>query len=354
MMAEVKTISSELLRKEKPVRQFKAGTVLKEHVRQVDVPVAAEGQKSTVHEFIGTDNFAVAFYTRQQYEVDAGRDLEPLLYTAIYNTIEDRTLPRSVPVNRLGPAQVVFLQRFEGGEAQFASVGESNFSVPILQYHVGIEYTDDLVEFNELWNLAEVERQVGTAYNALLNNIHFSPILTYSYGSGNQTTGVGVTYDPNTTLPEAYLRTIETAVTHGVDDTTNPRRGPFVIVCSTQNLFTLERAVNVVPQLGITRQSSAIQQVRAIVAYNGWTGMMGKKTYTYSGVSAGKCYLVDVGAQARNFRSYVKYGLRRNSGNADVSRFILEQTIFDTRLGAYADPAAGVEEITLPTVADLA
>lgn len=351
-MAEVKIISKELLAKQLPRRQFKEGTILRDHLKKLQTK-GADGSPVTAHEFIGTDDFAAAFYARQRYEVDAGRDEEPILYDQLYQIIEDRTLPRNVPVNRLGPAGVVFQKIVEGGEVKFATVGESNFSVPIFHYAFGLEYTDDLVEYNEQWSLSDVERQAGTAYNALLNHIHLSPILTYAYGANNQTTGAGVTYDPNITLPEAYLRTIETGITHGVNDTTNPRRGPFIILCSTSNLFTLERAVNVVPQLGITRQSSAIQQVRAIIAYNGWTGTQGLTSTTYAGVTAGKCYLVDVGRQSRNFRSYVKHPLRRQAGESDMSRFILEQTVWDVRFGSYTDAAAGVEEVTLPTVSDL-
>lgn len=348
---DVKIISSELLRKNKPVRQFREGTVLKEHLSKTHID--KDGKRHVAHEFIGTDDFAAAFYQRQQYEVDAGRDLEPILYAQLYRIIEDRTLPRNVPVNRLGPAGVVFQKIEEGGEVKFASVGQSNFSVPIYHYAFGLEYTDDLVEYNELWSLSEVERQAGTAYNALLNHIHFSPILNYAFAAGNQTTGVGGAFGSTTQLPEAYLRTIEKAITHGVDDTTNPRRGPYVILCSTSNLFTLERAVNVVPQQGITRQSSAIQQINGIIAYNGWTGTQGLTSTTYPGVTAGKCYLVDVGRADRNLRSYVKHPLRRQAGDGDVSRFILEQTVWDVRFGTYADVAASTEEITLPTAADL-
>ena len=339
----IQVVASELLRKERPVWAFKEGVNLADHVVAITT-----ADKKTVHEFIGTDDFAAAFYERQEYEVDAGRDEEPLLYQSLYSITEDRNLPRNVPVNRVGPAGVVFEKVEEGGEVKFATVGQSNFSVPIYHYSVGLEYDDDLVEFNELWNLSEVERQAGTAYNALLNNIHLSPILTHTYAAKNQTDGTAITYDTNALLPEKYLRAMEQAIIDAVGEASDPRREPYELVISTANLFTMERALTIVPQQGITLQSSALSRIRRIIAYDGWTGTMGQKTTTYSGVAAGTAYLVDVGQKARNMRSYVKHGLRRTMGNPDVSRFILEQTVWDSRLGTYADIAAGVQEVTLP------
>ena len=309
----------------------------------------ANGAPAVVHEFIGSDNFASAFYERQRYEVDAGRDEEPLIYPAFYNITTDPTLPANVPVYRLGPAGVVFEKIEEGGEVKFATVGQSNFSVPIYQYGFGIKYTKRLVMFNELWSLAEVERQAGTALNALLNHIHINPVLSYAYTAANQTDGTGLTFDTNATLPEKYLRTIEEAITNSVGDTTNPRRGPYALLCSTANLFTAERALTVVPQQGITAQSSAVARITTLAAYDGWTGSRGDKSVTYSGVTNGKAYLIDLGLRNRHFRSYVKQGLQRETGNPDVSRFILEQSVWDTWFGSYTDSAGGVEEITWPT-----
>lgn len=351
-MGNVIVISKELAQKQRPNWAFKQDTLLSNHVHAIQT-VGPDGKPRTVHEFIGTDDFAAAFYERQRYEVDAGRDEEPTLYEPLYNIIEDRTLPRNVPINRIGPAGVVFQQINEGGEVQFVTVGQSNFSVPIYHHAVGLEYSDDLVEYNELWSIPEVERQMGVSYNAKRNHIHLNPFIAYAYGAANQTTGVGVDYDPNITLPEAFLRTIELAITNAIADTTNPRRGPYALLVATGNLFTVERAINVVPQQGITRQSSAIGRIQTVIAYDGWTGEMGGVSTTYGGVTVGKSYLIDLGRKSRNLRSYVKHGLRRQMGNPDVSRFILEQTVWDWRLGMYADIAASTEEITWPTVEDI-
>ena len=38
-----------------------------------------------VYEFIGTDSFGTQWADRQRYEIDAGRDEEPMVYTPIYD-----------------------------------------------------------------------------------------------------------------------------------------------------------------------------------------------------------------------------------------------------------------------------
>lgn len=337
-----------MLMREKPVWSFAPGTDIRKHVRAIQAQ-GKDGKPITVHEFISTDNFGSAFYERQRFEVDAGRDLEPLLYSPFYQILEDSTLPRLVNIDRFGPANVVFSVIQEGGEVKFLTVGGTSFSVPISQYAVGVEYSKALVMFNEMWSLAEVERQVGVAYNALLNHIHLYPIISGTYGANNYTDAAALTFESGATQAEKYHRTIEAAITAAVADGTNPRRGPYGLLVPTGQSFAVERALTSVPQQGFSRQSAAASRISVVVAYDGWTGSRGNLVTTYPGVDAGYAYMVDLGLRSRNFRSYVKQGLQRTSGNPDVSRFILEQTVWDSWLGNYADYPAGVHRIKWPT-----
>ena len=341
-------IERSTLKKEMPVRKFKNQNklVLSEHM---NILPSTNDNGLLAAEFIGAGDFADAFYQRQQYEVDAGRLEEPILYTPLYSIVEDASLPEVIPVNRLGPAEAVFTQIAEGGEVKFITVGESNFSVPIYQWGLGVKYTKKLVMFNQLWQLSEIERELGVSANARLNHIHLNPFLAYAYGAGNQTDGGALTFDSNASLPEKYLRTIEAAITAAVTDTTNPRRGPYVLLIAPGEQFTIERALNTVPQQGFSLQSSAAGRIQSVISYDGWVGSMGGLSTTFSGVTTGKAYLIDVSMKRRNFRSYVKQPLQRTQGNPDVSRFILDQSVYDIWLGTYADIAAATEEITWPS-----
>lgn len=336
----VQIFSKELL--SKPNRQkatFKPGVDLKNFITMSP----ADGGKTMAE--ITAGEFSEAWLTRQRYEVDTGRGEEPVLYTPLYNIINDPNLPRNVSINTLGPGGVVFEEVAEGGEVKFASLSSGERSVRIRHYGVGLEYSKDMVLFNELWNLAIVERAAGKAYNALLNHVHLYPILNYAYAAANQTAADAT----GSTLSDKMLLTFENAVTNATEDNTNHRPGPYVLLASPSDRFKIERALTVVPQEGFTRQSSVIGMIPQIIYYNGWTGTRGAKTTTYPGVTAGKAYLIDVSNRDMDFQSFVKQDLTQERGNPDVSRFILEQVIWDVYFGVYANPLRAVEEITLPT-----
>lgn len=339
-------ISKELIvanQPEKPVWEFAEDFDL----RKVTKP----GKGGVIGEFIGTGDFYSQFHERRRYEVDAGRDSEPILYQSFYDVTEDGSLPKVVSIYRMGPAGVVLEEIKEGGEVKFVTVSQSNINIEMKHYGFGLEYNKDLRIFNMLWNVGIVERQGGIAYNALLNHIHFNPILTHSYGAANQTDGTALTtFATGASMPEKYLRTFEAAITASRTDTSNPRRGPYDLLVSSDNLFTVERALNRVSQQGFDVQSSALGLIQNVIAYDGWTGGRGKKSTSYGGVASTKAYLIHKGNRTEDFRSMFKQTLDMTMGNGDVSRFIEEQMVWDTYFGVYANPAAAVEEITLPLV----
>lgn len=334
----IKIFSRELLSVSKPKRAFKPGFALRDHVREV----SALPNGHRVYEYVGMGDFGAAWQERQRYEVDAGRDEEPILYTPIYDEIRDANLPRNVDINRIGPGGVVFEEVFEGGEVKFASIGSSEATVRIRHWATGLEYSKDLVVFNELWGVPIAERQMGIAHNALLNHLHLSPILTYAYGAANQT----AFNNTGATVQEDYLLTIEDAIVNSMTDAANPRRGPYVILCSAANLFMLEKALTMVPQQGVNLQSRAIDMVRSIIAYDGWTGTRGNLSITYAGVTSGKCYLISLQHRGMDFQSWIKQDLQLEGEERDVSRF-LTQVVWDSYMGVYANPLRAVEEVSL-------
>jgi hypothetical protein len=337
---------SELENGQIPRAQFPDGFDIRQHIR-----VVGEGKQSGA-EFVSTGDFAASFYQRQQYEVEAGRDEEPLIYPTLYSVVTDGSLPRSLTINTLGPAGVVFEEITEGGEVKFASVGEGEKVVTMKHYGVGLEYTEDLFIYNELWRLPNIERGFGVAHNALLNHIHMTPILSHTHKAANKTDGTALTtFKAAAAMPEKYLRAIESAISSASTDKTNPRRGPYILVVSSADVFTVERALNRVPQQGFDLQTSALNRVRAVVEYDGWTGTRGKKQVAYDGVTAGKGYLVDISSRMFDFQSFFKQPLRQQRGDGDLTRFIIEQVVWDTRFGVFADPDRAVHEITWPVAA---
>jgi len=335
----IKIYSKEHLAKQRAKIAFPRDFRLQDQVREIRDPNGGH-----VYEFIGTDTFGAEWNERRRFEVDAGRDEEPVLYTPIYDEIRDASLPENISVFRIGPGGVVLEEIFEGGEVKFASVTSSEVTVRIRHYGVGIEYSKDLVVYNQLWRVPIIERQAGIAYNALLNHVHLSPILNYTYTATNQT-GPNPSGD---TLVEDMMLTVEDAIVAAKTDQTNPRRGPYVLLISSAEMFLVEKALSRVAQQGIARQSSAIDMIRAVIAYDGWTGTRGSKTTTYAGVTAGKAYLISQQYRGVDYQSYMKQDFGLDGQDNDASRFMFQQ-VYDVYLGLFADPGRSVEEITWPT-----
>ncbi len=333
----VNFITKEMLAKRRKQRGYKKGVNLLDHIRESSEPGA-------IAEFIGSGDFNAAFGTRQQYEVEAGRDLEPILYESFYNIVQDSSLPKIVNVNKLGPGGFVLEEIKPGGEVKFGTVGESSYSVRQIGYAVGLEYTKELVMFNEVWNMSIAERAVGIAYNALLNHIHINPILTASYGSANQTAADAT----GSTAMEKIVLTLDNAVSAAMSDTSNPRRGPYDLLIAPADYIRIKNAMNLTIQDGNGERYAGASMIQNVIAYDGWSGTRGKKSTTYAGVTAGKAYLISKQYVDEDFQSWVKQGLEDQMGGPDVSRLIMEQTVWDTWLGTYANPIAAVEEITLP------
>lgn len=334
----MKIYARDLLTKTQPRREFPVGFNLNDHVREIGVQ--ANGHR--IYEFVGTGDFGAAWQERQRYEVNAGRDEEPQLFQSIYNIINDPSLPKNVDINKIGPGGVVFEEVLEGGEVKFASVTSSEATVRIRHYGQGLEYSKDMVVFNELFRVPLVERQVGIAFNALLNHIAFDPILSFAYTAANQT----AFNDTGVTTVEDYLLTIEDAVTNSRTDTANPRRGPYVLLCSSSDLFTIEKALTQEVVQGLATQSQTVRNaIRAVVAYDGWTGTRGNLSTTYAGVPAQTAYLISLQYAASDFQFYMKQDLMQDGTDEDASRF-MTQVIWDTYFGAYANPEGAVEEIS--------
>jgi hypothetical protein len=332
--------SRDLLHKDKPMIPFPAGIRLADHMREV----RKEGDGHHIYEFTGTDSFGPDWYRRQRYEVDAGREEEPTLYGPIFNTVSDASLPKIIDVDTMGPGGVVFEEVFEGGEVKFSHVQQGQFSTSIRHWATGLEYSKDLVLYNETWNIAVIERAMGIAHNALLNHLHFGGILGYTYPAASKTAAVTA----GVTATEDWLLTIEAAITHSKADPVNPRRGPYTLLTNSGTVFNLERTLMRVPQQGVSIQApSALSAIRNIIVYDGWTGRRGLKDVTYPGVPSTKAYLISQQYLGQDFRSFEKQSLQNEGTQTDLSRF-MTQTVWDSYYGVYSNPLRSVEEITWP------
>lgn len=346
-------LSESTLRKDLPKAQFKPGFDFNKFME-----FGHDEQGRPVGEFLSTADISNQFFTRQEYEVEAGRQEVPLLYTGIYDVMVDANLPKTVEINTLGPAGVVFEDFNEGGEVKFASISATDKSISMVHKAVGLEYTEDMFIYNQTWLFPGLERDFGGAWNAVQNHVHLNPILAASYAS-TTTDGTSLTsFRTTEDLAIKYLRTIEQAIADSVNDQDNPRYGPYVLLTSTVDAMIAARALVRVPQQGVSLQipqgavGDAIGVIDQLVAYNGWSGSRGKKAVSYSGISAGTGYLIHIGHKRFDFQSKWKHQLRRQMTGPNLRRFILDAIIWDARFGIYAAPSRAVQKITWPASSD--
>jgi len=272
-------------------------------------------------------------------DVAEGRQDVPLLYEPVYDRRENANFPKMVDTNFITSLGVIFLEKLEAGEVHFGAMAPGVPGVvPIRTWAAGFEWTEDMVEFNQEWEFESVNRSFGEAYNALLNHLHLGPILSYSYTAANKTAA--------TNVHTQFLDEVRETLKQAIQKATLARRPPSIILASIANKFDIEDALN----LAVDENNRAVTrigpQIEYIIYYDGWSVDVGPKSYTYPGVTPGKCYLI---YPKRALIELVKHDLRISQDNADISRLILQQVVGRTRRGVYADIARSVEEVTLPT-----
>jgi hypothetical protein len=283
-------------------------------------------------EMIGTDDGASEFVEKTTFDLYQGRENVPLLYKGIYSTLTDANFPEVLRVEEFGPVQVVFLEKYEGGEVKFGAMGPGTEKfVKFVTYAAGIEYDEDIIEYNKTWRVTEINIAFGEAYNKLLNHIHLNPIISATY----TTTGGGaaaqkVAQEDGTAQLVAFDTDVETTLKKALQILP---RGRFVLHNSF-DINTLENAIagSMLPDL----QPDSLKRTLSnstFVAYDGDEVVVRNRTYTYTGVAAGFVYML---VPKQNFKEYVKHDLRVDSDNGDLSRLIIAQVVGRARRAVFA------------------
>jgi len=310
-----------------------ATSIIKEQ-KSLDWSDDVKSGRVTVREMIGTDDGSREFIEKTTYDLYQGRESVPLVYKQLYTTINDRNLPKTLTEEEFGPVQVVFLEKFEGGEVRFGALGPGvTKTVTLHTYAAGIELTEDMLEWNQTWRMSEVGVAFGEAYNKLLNHLHLTPFIGGTYA----TTGANIAAQKVAQEGTYEDGGIAQLIAFDTDLPTTLRnafqvlpRGTKLLINSADR-YVLEDAIassmyaDTSPSL-VKRKLSASD----LIEYDGDTVTVGGKEYTYTGVTSGYVYLI---VPKRKFKEYVKHGLRTDSGDGDLSRLILTQIVGRSRRG---------------------
>jgi hypothetical protein len=295
-----------------------------------------------IREMIDTAQGQMALLEKVRIDVAFGLADIPLLYGPLYQRIAPAGgFPGGLyQVDEyLLQANVVFLQKFEGGEVQFGTLTKGSPSVGAIQtYAAGFEWTEDMVEFDRTWSMELNAQAFGRAYNALLNHLHLSPIIGGTFTGGNATaadaTGVTVAEKTHITFQNAYTSSV----------VATPRRTATVLLAAEADRFQIEQAL-LTPVYDANGLPLPNVPISTIIYYDGELLTVGSDTYTYPGVTAKTCYLI---FPERRLKELVHHDLRIDIGPPDLSRLIEGQQVGRSRRGVYADLQNSVQKITLP------
>ena len=296
--------------------------------------------RQPISEMITTSQGSMDLLEKVRIDVDFGLAEVPLLYNPIYETVPGPFPGGVVQINENTlQGNVVFLEKFEGEEIVFGTIAKGvPATAPITTYAAGFEWTEDMIEFDRTWDITLNNRAFGRSYNYLLNHIHLSPVIAFSYAGDNLTAADAT----GATTQEKTLKTFQNAYKTAVLDT--PQRTPSVILANEADRFQIEDAL-LTPVLDANGRPLARVPVDTIIYYNGATVTNGVKSYTYAGVTAGTAYFIFPKQRAKEL---VHHDLRIDIGPEDISRLIEGQQVGRTRRGLYLDPANMAQKITLP------
>lgn len=309
---------------------------IREHVvaEMADGNAFAFKPNVTVAEMIGTGDVPQEFLETVQFNLEEGQEQVPLLYNPIYTTTEDRSLGEVVVRSSPGSASVVFLRKLSGGEVVFGDMeaGEETL-VRLYTWAAGLEFDEDFVEYNKLYDISRLARVFGQNFRKLQNHLHLGP---FTESTAFATTGSTVADQKAAQqggTPQLIPAQSDVAATFRRAFEVLPQGS--VVLHNSLDAYAIQDAIagdnlsdNVTPSVTKRKLSAA-----TFVEYDGTTITVGGKTYEYAGVEAGEAYVIVPG---QNYESLIKHGLITDSAQGDFSRLIISQLIGRSRQGVYA------------------
>lgn len=285
----------------------------------------------------GGTNVSKELLRKVVLDVELGREEVQPLYSPIYDTISDPNLPEILDAKWALRGACVFMETVEGGEVKFGTMqAEYGPTARIVTYTAGFEYTKQMKDFNQSFQVKMLNKALGQSYNALLNHIHLSPFINFSYKSANKTAYAGTAEDIS------WVRLYNT-IKNGMKAAIVAKRTPTVMLASKANQIDIEMALRGGYQINGTNYP-AINGINTIIYYDGWEETVGKKNYEYKGCPADKIYLV---RPKRGFKELLKQDLRIEANTGDLTRLIQEQIVGYAYRGVFAAVEENVQELTI-------
>ncbi|AZS15359.1 hypothetical protein [Paenibacillus lutimineralis] len=280
-------------------------------------------------------------------DVELGREEVPLLYKLIYDTISDPNFPKEFEAKWAMYGAVIFLEHLEGEEVKFGSLNAEEGPIARIKgYTAGFEYTKEIQLFNQTFNFEVLNKAFGEAHNALLNHLHLAPIIKYAYKAANKTSPAYVD-EKGKALSNAtnshFVLSLRETLRNALRDARTAKRAGTILLANSADQEDIADALS-----SINIQATpyrALSGISDIIFYDGWEAPVGKKSYVYTGVPAGKAYLI---RPKRGFKELIKQALQIQATMGDLTRLVEAQIVGDVWRGVFAAVEENVQEITLP------
>jgi hypothetical protein len=305
-------------------------------------------QVNAAGELLTTPPNLYAFIQKTIIDLQIGMEEVPLLYQPIYRNITDPNLTEEINVRAIiSRASVVFFEHIEGEEVKFGyrALGPLE-TVRLITWAAGFEWTEDLVEYDKTWEVQQINEGFGRAYNALLNHLHLSPIITYPYPAKNTTDAVTADVAGTNEYRVLLRMTIQQAFQDAEADRNTDSglgRYPTILLAHPSRRWDFEDALGRFTLNGTEYPSLAGPDT--LIFYAGFSTRVGAKTYVYDGVPPDRFFLID---PSTYFVELVKHDLRVDAQPGDLSRLIAQQVVGRTRRGVFAAPEEAVQMVMMP------
>lgn len=280
-------------------------------------------------------------------DVELGREDVPVLYRPIYETMSDPNFPKEFEAKWAQSGTVIFFEHMEGEEVKFGSLqAESGPIARLRGYTAGFEYTKEMELFNQTFNFEMLNKAFGEAHNAMLNHLHFAPILKHSYKKDNKTEVARLDSNGNKTKSDEdmnYLLSLRETLKVAIRDTRTAKRPGTVLIANSAARQDIEDALK--PMNAGNTSYAALAGISDIIYYDGWETNVGRKEYAYEGVPEGKAFLI---RPKRGFKELVKQGLQINSTMGDLTRLVDAQIVGDFWRGVFSAVDENVQVVELP------
>lgn len=265
-------------------------------------------------------------------DVELGRELQPLMYGPIYENLTDANFPRVIDAKWALQGTVHFTEWVEGQEVRLGRIDAvQGPTARILTFAAGFEYTKEIVDFNESFRVELLNRELGEAHNALLNDIHFRPILAHTYVAGSFTAWM-----PPPAGQPSWVG-IRNTIVEAQKVATRAKRPGTVLLANPVMQAEIELALRGGHMIDGT-QYPPIGGIQTVIYYGD------EPAWGHTGVAENRAYLI---RPRRGFKELVKQDLRIEAQAGDLTRLVEEQIVAYAHRGVYAAIGENVQEIRL-------